>query len=195
VDVPSSGGRRGYFGNVIFSRLPVGRVLRHSLPWPAEARVPSMPRVVVEAVVEAPFGLVRVLCTHLEYYSGHQRAAQIRKILEIHGEGSLKMYENREPGVFKSYPRPNGAILCGDFNMRPQDPLFRELAPEFVDAWKALNPGKPHPHTFFVHEHSEPPYCCDYVFVTHDLLPRLKSVRIDRATQASDHQPIIVELG
>ena len=33
VDIPGPGGRNR-FGNVIASRLPVGRVMRHSLPWP-----------------------------------------------------------------------------------------------------------------------------------------------------------------
>jgi endonuclease/exonuclease/phosphatase family metal-dependent hydrolase len=195
VDVPSANGRRGFFGNVVFSRLPVGRVLRHSLPWPSAPDVRSMPRVAVEAIVEAPFGGVRVMCTHLEYYSGTQRAAQIQRLLEIQGEAAAKMYENAEPGVFKSYPRPRSAILCGDFNMRPEDPLLKQLSGEFIDAWQALNPGKPHPHTFHVHEKTDAPYCCDYVFVTKDLVPRLRSIRIDGLTQASDHQPVILELG
>jgi endonuclease/exonuclease/phosphatase family metal-dependent hydrolase len=46
-----------------------------------------------------------------------------------------------------------------------------------------------------VHEpHKEQPYCCDYVFVTPDLVSRLRAIRVDGATQASDHQPVIVEL-
>ena len=40
----------------------------------------------------------------------------------------------------------------------------------------------------------EPAYCCDYVYVTADLAPRLRAMRVDGATQASDHQPVIVEL-
>jgi len=195
IDVPSANGRRGFYGNVIFSRLPVGRVLRHSLPWPGAAEVPSMPRVAVEAVVEAPFGALRVICTHLEYYSGTQRAAQMRRLREIHYEALGAQFDNHEKGVFRSWPRPAAAILCGDFNMRPEDPLFEVLAGEFVDAWKALNPNRPHPHTFHVHDESEPPYCCDYALVTKELAPRLKTIRIDAATQASDHQPLIVELG
>ena len=56
-------------------------------------------------------------------------------------------------------------------------------------------PGKPHPATFRVHEaDKETPYCCDYVYVTPDLAPRLRAIRVDGATQASDHQPVIVEL-
>ena len=38
------------------------------------------------------------------------------------------------------------------------------------------------------------PYFCDFVFVTPDLVPRLRSMRIDADNRASDHQPIIVEL-
>ncbi|HEV7476753.1 MAG TPA: endonuclease/exonuclease/phosphatase family protein, partial [Burkholderiales bacterium] len=103
-----------------------------------------------------------------------------------------KRLEDSGDGPFKSFPRPESAILCGDFNMKPDDPLHDKIG--LVDAWKALNPGKPHPATFRVHEAGETPYCCDYVFVTPDLAPRLRAIRVDGATQASDHQPVIVEL-
>ena len=195
IDVPSANGRRGFYGNVIFSRLPVGRVLRHSLPWPPAPDVRSMPRVAVEAIVEAPFGPVRVITTHLESYSGAQRAAQVERLLEIHHEACGRQFQNSERGIFKSYPRPSSAILCGDFNMPPEDPLLSGLSKDFVDAWQALNPGRPHPPTFHVYDKSKPAYCCDYVFVTRDLAPRLRSIQVEGLTQASDHQPVIVELG
>jgi endonuclease/exonuclease/phosphatase family metal-dependent hydrolase len=89
-------------------------------------------------------------------------------------------------------PWPKDLIVCGDFNMPPDDPLL----PEFlVDAWRALHPGKPHPHTFRVHEREEgqKPFCCDYVFVSKDLVPRLAAIHVDGANRASDHQPVIVD--
>lgn len=205
VDVPADNGRRSHFGNAIFSRLPVGRVLRYSLPWPPAPDVPSMPRVAVEAVLQASFGPVRVITTHLEYYSQEQRAAQVERLREIHLEACARQFQNPERGVFKSYPRPASAILCGDFNMPPENPLHKRMtegfadpnAPRFRDAWQALNPGKPHPHTFRIYEkeEGESPYCCDYVFVTEDIASKLRTIRVDGATQASDHQPVIVELG
>jgi endonuclease/exonuclease/phosphatase family metal-dependent hydrolase len=47
-----------------------------------------------------------------------------------------------------------------------------------------------------VHERKdgESPYCCDYVFVSEDLAPRLRSIAIDGENRASDHQPVSVVL-
>jgi len=195
VDVPAPNGRRSRFGNAILSRLPVGRVLRHSLPWPA-SEGPSMPRTAVEAVLEAPFGHVRVITTHLEYYSAKHRAAQIEHLEDIRREFDEEESISEANGAFKRLPRPKSVILCGDFNLRPEDPLHaRILDAGFFDAWQALHPGEPHPHTFRVHEKDkEAPYCCDYVFVTEDLVPRLRAIRVDGANRASDHQPVIIDL-
>lgn len=196
VDVAGPGGARKRFGNMILSRLPVARILRHSLPWPAAPDVPSMPRIAVEAVVQAPFGPVRVISTHLEYYSRAHRAAQIARLAEIHAESLTDKKQVDEEGPFGSQPCAASTILCGDFNLPPEDPLHAEILKiGFADAWMALNPGIAHPHTFRVHEREEgqSPYCCDFVFVTKDLVPRLASVRIDADNRASDHQPVIVE--
>jgi len=193
VDLPGKRGRRR-FGNLVLTRLAVGRVLRHPLPWPAAREVQSMPRAVVEVVVEAPFGPLRVMTTHLEYYAKDHRIAQIERLRELHLEACGEHLQIDEPGSYEFYERGTRAIICGDFNLEPHDPEHRMMLDAgFVDAWQALNPGKPRQATFHVHD-GEPPYCCDYVFVTPDLVPRLRSLRIDTGTQASDHQPVVVEL-
>jgi endonuclease/exonuclease/phosphatase family metal-dependent hydrolase len=197
VDVPRGDGARQRFGNMIASRYPVERVLRHLLPWPGAPDVPSMPRVALEAIVQAPFGPLRVVTTHLEYYSAEHRAAQIERLGERHREASAVRKKVEESGPFKSYSSPTSTILCGDFNLPPHDPLHWQVTQiGYVDAWQALNPGRAHPHTFRVHER-EPghsPYCCDFVFVTEDLASRLRSIAVDSDNRASDHQPVIVEL-
>jgi len=186
------------FGNLLLTRLPVRRVLRHSLPWPPAPEVPSMPRAAVEAVVDAPFGPLRVLTTHLEYYSAEHRAAQVGRLRAIHAEACSERQLMGEAGPFQlQQPLPKSAIVCGDFNFRPEDPLHgRVCFGGFADAWRSLHPELPHPHTFRVHEREpgEEPYCCDFVFVTQDLVPRLRSMRIDAANRASDHQPVMLEL-
>ncbi|MBV9191925.1 MAG: endonuclease/exonuclease/phosphatase family protein [Betaproteobacteria bacterium] len=203
VDVPGTGNSRKHFGNLIASRFPVGRVMRHSLPWP-KANVPSMPRAALEAVIQAPFGALRVITTHLEYYSSGHRAAQIERLRELHCETNAESVSEDTEGPFAPLARPASALVCGDFNMPPEDPLrtrfleaFVDGTPKFMDAWQVLHPGEAHPHTFRVHERKDgqSPYCCDYVFVTENLVPRLRSIAVDADNQASDHQPVIIELG
>jgi endonuclease/exonuclease/phosphatase family metal-dependent hydrolase len=202
VDVPGNEGARRRFGNLIASRFPVGRVMRHALPWPRSS-APSMPRAALEAVIQAPFGPLRVISTHLEYYSSGHRAAQIERLRELHAQTNRETVAEDSEGPFQPQPHPDSAIVCGDFNLPPEDPLrarfleaFLEDTPKFIDAWETLHPGQAHPHTFRVHQRSddESPYCCDYVFATEDLAPRLRSISVDADNRASDHQPVIVEL-
>ena len=197
VDAPGPGDTRRRFGNMILSRPPLGRVRRHSLPWPASGAAPSMPRVAVEAIVEAPFGPLRVVSTHLEYYLAEHRAAQVARLAELRLEWLAPRRRGDEKGPFRSEPSPASTIVCGDFNLPPDDPLHRRILDiGFVDAWAALHPAVPHPPTFKLHERDpgESPYCCDFMFVTPDLVPRLRSIRIDADNRASDHQPLILEL-
>jgi endonuclease/exonuclease/phosphatase family metal-dependent hydrolase len=134
------------------------------------------------------------MTTHLEYYSKEHRAAQIERLHELHLEACAEHLPVEEPGSYESHPRAKSALICGDFNLKPEDAHHCKMVDAgFVDAWQALNSGKPRQATFHLHD-GEPPYCCDYVFVTPDLVPRLRSIRIDTATQASDHQPVIVDL-
>jgi endonuclease/exonuclease/phosphatase family metal-dependent hydrolase len=208
VDAPGGQETRRRFGNMVFSRYPLQQIFRHSLPWPAHDDVPGMPRMALEVVVESPLGRLRVMTTHLEYYSDIQRSAQVERLRELHaeacGHARSKVSTKKEIGPFKPYARPESAILCGDFNMpggtadpgylRMQQPIPN--APRLVDAWTLANPGVAQPPTFCVHDsaHGGAPYTCDFIFVSEDLAPRVKRVAVDVETQASDHQPVLIEL-
>lgn len=207
TDVPDGRGGRKQFGNAIFSRLPLGQVWRHLLPWPAEADAPSMQRVLVEAVVESDVGSLRVMTTHLEYYSQAQREAQIDAIRRLHAEACAMAGRTPLPeeagGSFEVFPRPVGAILCGDLNFPAWASERARLlapfgggAPAFRDAWDVLHPGVPHAPTCGIHpvDFVDRPECFDFVFLTEGLARRLKAHGIDAATEASDHQPVWVEL-
>lgn len=197
VDVADAGRTRKRFGNMILSRLPLGRVRRHSLPWPPSQGEPSMPRVAVEAIVDAPPGRLRIVSTHLEYYSAEHRAAQIARLGALKLEWQAERKQVDEAGPFRSQPGVASTIVCGDFNLPPDDTLHQRIVQlGLVDAWQALHPGVPHPPTFRAHEREEgeSPYCCDFAFVTPDLVPRLRAIRIDPDNRASDHQPLILEL-
>jgi len=206
VDLPDDAGGRRRFGNLILSRFPVGRVLRHALPWPPEAGSPSMPRIALEAEVLAPWGSVRVTTTHLEYYAARQRAAQIERLRALHAEACAHADAAPSPradgGPFQHRPRPRAAIVTGDFNLPPDDPLyarlcapFEDATPRLRDAWQLLHGAVPQPPSFRLHDpdYAGTPYCCDFVLVGEDLAPRLSALRIDADCQASDHQPVIAE--
>ncbi len=47
------------------------------LPYPHDPGKAGMPRVAIETVVSAPFGELRIVTTHLEWYSLVQRGAQV----------------------------------------------------------------------------------------------------------------------
>ena len=54
---------------------------------------------------------------------------------------------------------------------------------------------KAHEPTFCVHDHrySKQPYCCDFVYVSEDILARVRDIRVDLDTQVSDHQPVLLD--
>jgi endonuclease/exonuclease/phosphatase family metal-dependent hydrolase len=208
VDVAAPDGSRRVFGNMILSRLPVEQVLRVQLPWPADPAVRSMPRLLLEAVVQAPFGPLRVMTTHLEYYSLRQRAAQAEAVRARHAEACTHALDDRAGSdsgdTFQAQPQTVSAILTGDFNFRPEDPLHARLsaplddarAPVLEDVWQRLHPGQAQPPTIGVHDCAQwpDPFACDFIFASSDLRPRLRAVAVDATTAASDHQPMLVEL-
>jgi endonuclease/exonuclease/phosphatase family metal-dependent hydrolase len=193
---------------MILSRLPVGQVFRHLLPYPVDPGVDGMPRIALEAVISAPFGDVRVITTHLEYYGRLKRSAQVEALRAVYAEGSgharLGGIVNTSGDPFHTRLRPAATIITGDFNLEPGDPLharmsapFDDGTPALADAWEIAHRGEAHPATFKIYEKEmpgEPELHCDFIFVSADLRARVRDVRVDRKTQASDHQPVLLEL-
>jgi len=193
---------------MILSRLPVVQAFRHLLPWPVDPQNTSMQRVLVEVVIEAPFGALRVMTTHLEYYSVAQRTAQVERIRELHAEAASRARheEKRDnsAGPFRSMRRAASAILTADFNFRSDDPLHDRISapygdgvPALCDAWQVCYPGVQHPPSLGLFDREQWPdegYCCDFIYVSEDLCPRITAVHVDQRTDASDHQPVVLTL-
>ena len=208
TDSPHPSGQRRRFGNMILSRLPVGPIFRHLLPWPADPAVPSMQRIALEATLGTAIGPLRVTTTHLEYYSALQRSAQVEQLRLLHREASAHAAHARPgtaaDGPFDRVPRGGPAILAGDFNFKPDaaervrllSPIDADTPP-YRDAWELLHPGVPPPPTVGVHDQIQwpgPPFTWDFVFVSDDLPPRVRVLNVDLASDASDHQPVLLEL-
>ncbi|HYC36235.1 MAG TPA: endonuclease/exonuclease/phosphatase family protein [Usitatibacter sp.] len=207
VDIPGDEGRRRRFGNAIFSRYSILSVRRHALPWPAHAARATMPRVAVEATLQAPMGPVRLTTTHLEYFSDEHRRRQAVRLRNLHDEACQRAahppppHHGRTP--FDTTPQTIDAILVGDFNFPPEHPAYADIqaplagnGPRYRDSWPLVSGHRPHSPTFCVHsdEYSKAPYCCDFVFVSDSLAERVRAVSVDVATLLSDHQPVLAEI-
>lgn len=194
-----NGKERRQFGNVLLSRLPVLQVFRHLLPRPADGGLKHMQRVAIEAVVQSASGLLRVATTHLEYYSVKQRRAQVAQLRALQKEISENAASPPAAGEtpYDPLPRPASLVLCGDFNLLPDDAEYRLLFSQeeihLVDAWRKTHAGKPHPPTTGLYDRKQwehGGHCRDYFALTPDLAPRIASLEMDDKSDASDHQAL-----
>src|SRR5512146_1465785 len=124
------------FGNLLLSRLPVLQVYLHLLPHPAEGGIKHMQRQAIEAVVATPTGPLRVVTTHLEYYSAAHRAAQVERLRALQAEVAGNEARPSKPAAspYDPVPRPAALVLCGDLNFLPHGDEYRALfAPPLLD--------------------------------------------------------------
>lgn len=207
VDEWDAQGVRSQFGNLIATRLPILQVRQHALPYPADPGVESIPRLCTAVTVRDPvLGPVRVMTTHLEFYSRRQRLAQAQALRELHQEACAQAAGPPRPlddgSAFGPKPHTAQAVLCGDFNLAPDTPEYGEITRpgdqgRWWDSWRLLHGNAPHPPTFQLFEHSylPAPVAFDFVFVSDALKDKVRSIAVDGSTQASDHQPVSVEIG
>ncbi|WP_426102544.1 endonuclease/exonuclease/phosphatase family protein [Massilia sp. TSP1-1-2] len=205
TDTQGEGDARLLFGNMIFSRFPVVQVLRHALPWPADAAVMSMQRGAIEATLDTARGLLRVSTAHLEYFSLVQRAAQVERLRELHRDACLHAAATRpgdsDNGPFCAVPRAMPALLTGDFNFLPgsaeylrlQDP-YEDGVPAMRDAWRVRHPALTHAPTVCLHDERTVPFTSDFIFASADLAPRVRELRVMPGNFGPDHQPLLIEL-
>ncbi|WP_313145216.1 endonuclease/exonuclease/phosphatase family protein [Diaphorobacter nitroreducens] len=216
VDEWTAAGRQR-FGNLIATRLPVLQLQHHPLPYPPDAGVRSMPRLCSVLTVQDPaLGPVRVMTTHLEYYSKTQRMAQALALRALHLQACAQAAQPpqglADGSPFQPKAHTPHAVLCGDFNLQAHEPEYAALAaaladeegatmgqagqPPLWDAWRLLHPGAPQPPTFCVFDqtYAPQPLACDFIWVSESLRSRVRAVRVDGVTQASDHQPVLLVL-
>ncbi|MEP6970945.1 MAG: endonuclease, partial [Betaproteobacteria bacterium] len=197
-------GRRQLFGNLIATRLPVAQAQSYPLPYPADGGVRTMPRICTSATVVSEMGPIRVMTTHLEFYSKAQRLAEAMALVDIHRHATHPPLDDETGGPFQNKVHTTQAILCGDFNFEITDAeygLIQTVAPAgattLIDAWPIVHgEQQPHDPTFrlFDDRYGPVPICCDFVFVSEDLQQRVRALQVDGATRDSDHQPVLLEL-
>jgi endonuclease/exonuclease/phosphatase family metal-dependent hydrolase len=202
-----AGGRRWRFGNMILTRPPAVQLFHHALPGPADGANKAMPRQATEIVIEGRDRALRVMTTHLDYHSPIRRAAQIDALRAVQAEVAAN---HRTPpldtgsGPFAAAPRPPSLVLCGDFNFVAGDDHYRRMlaaaedpAATLHDAWPASRGAAPHDPTCGVFDRAqwpEGPHCRDFLFVTEDVAGAIRAIAVDLETDASDHQPVRIEI-
>lgn len=202
-------GHRQRFGNLIASRLPVLQIQHLMLPSPVASVEPHpwMPRQCTVCTLQTEHGPVRVMTTHLEYYSEPQRLAQAQALRHWHQElcaqSRIRPLVTPDSGNTPYQPKPytTDVVLCGDFNFEPYSDAYDALtspqeADAFFDGWLLRHPDEPHRPTFRLFDDTYGPdaVSCDFCFLSETLAPRLRHIEVDTNTQVSDHQPVYIEI-
>ena len=208
ADLPpiETGAPRRQFGNAIATRLPVGRVLRQLLPWPADAGAPSMPRVALDVELQTSLGhcgwspriwnIIRRTSgsprsTHCA--TGTAKPARMR-----HDRRPPKTQRGRSAQPASHAMRSSAATSTARSAATPiADSWSRSRTRRASSTHGSLDTCRMPPPTAGVYDTvqwSEGPLACDFVFVTDTLLPRVTRCEIDGDVRASDHQPVLLVL-
>lgn len=197
--------RRRSFGNAVISRWPIAWARGHLLPKTRLIDCFDLQRGFVEASVVTPVGPLRVHSAHLSHVGPQQRLPQVRALMDtvVNAERTGSTWDGTGNDTFMfQEPRlevPRAAIVAGDFNFTAADPEYPLVCGEpsrygrlttaahLHDAWTAAGNAEEGVHSFPDEGR------IDHVFVTADLVPKVKRAWIDRDVVASDHWPLFVE--
>ena len=202
-------GQRQQFGNLIATRLPIAQAQSYPLPYPSDTGIRTMPRICTTATVLSELGPIRIMTTHLEFYSKAQRMAQAKTLVDIHRQACGHVVDpplDDETGSpFQNKAHTTQAILCGDFNFETSDAEYSVIQSEapvgistLKDAWPVVHGAKQaHDPTFrlFDARYGPVPICCDFVFVSANLQRHVSALQVNGTTRLSDHQPVMMTLG
>jgi endonuclease/exonuclease/phosphatase family metal-dependent hydrolase len=209
------GAARRQFGNMVLARFPILASRNVILPRLSLQGVGTIQRAALETVLDFPAGRrIRVTSTHLCHLSSVLRVRQAEALLAMHQrapfEGGCEHGPNPDPAwteVIQAPEPPKEGILLGDFNMEPNSPEYAVLAGEphdrrgrlprldaFTDAWTATGHAEAQGATFIDDWPARTGRRIDYCFLSAGLAGAVRSARIDTETEASDHQPVWVEL-
>jgi endonuclease/exonuclease/phosphatase family metal-dependent hydrolase len=169
----------GAYGVALLSRFPIVASRNHPLPR-AAGRETAEPRGLLETALDVDGRRLRVFVTHLAHDSAEDRRLQVDAVRALVNAGE------------------GPAILMGDLNFRPEDPLHARLLappegsdrPLLVDTWTRAGTGAGHS----IGLAGPRPGRIDYILATPDLAPGFADARVDTETRASDHQPVFIRL-
>lgn len=208
--------RRRQFGTMLLSRLPIAWSRLHLLPMRRMISPLNTQNPALECMIRTPFGPVRFFSLHLAHVGAEERLEQIDFLLDRHRRVSLEggpwSGADDEPHRDWTHGEPEpeaplAAVLMGDFNSEPGSAEYRRLSGDqpyhagaryrdgFVDAAVAAGhrPDAFHTHVRNVGGRVEKRRL-DYCFVGAPIADRVRAVRVDNDTIASDHHPVFIDI-
>ncbi len=212
--------RRRQHGTMLMSRTPIISSRSFPLPKYGALKQYSKHLALLEGVIKTPAGPIRLYSVHLNVLSKDTRAPQIEAILNVHarasGEGGAWSGGHPKPASGWTEggepPMPREVVLMGDMNITPDsseyDSFIGPMSPRhgrlnrrdgFVDAWVAAGHAEDEGVTYQANAESTEPgqedgRRLDYCFVTAGLADRVCGAHIDQVADASDHQPLWVDI-
>jgi endonuclease/exonuclease/phosphatase family metal-dependent hydrolase len=203
--------RRRQHGEMILSRYPILSTRTYPIPKMGSITRHAVQHVLLEAVIDAPGGALRVYNTHLFYWSpdwATKQAQFIRdRILAAPGEGGAWC---GDPAIIDDHwqngapppPMPRDVILMGDLNSGVETSVYETfVGPKsmeggrvqtldgFVDPWVWLGQEEDTGKTAHFDTRR-----IDHILVGASLRHRIKRFHIDEAARGSDHLPVWLEL-
>ncbi|MBI5136113.1 MAG: endonuclease/exonuclease/phosphatase family protein [Nitrospirae bacterium] len=164
-----------HYGNAVLSRLPMRRA--HAAQLPGDPRHPARePRGALWVAVDAPFGPLQIITTHL----GLAPAERRRQAATLTGPQWAGHPDFAGPG-----------LVCGDFNALPGSPAHHHLSRSLLDVQAVLPGHRPRATWSGQYRLGR----IDHMFLNGRLAVTAVEVPRTALTQvASDHLPLVADL-
>jgi endonuclease/exonuclease/phosphatase family metal-dependent hydrolase len=204
--------RRRQYGNMVLSRWPILSTVTHPLPKIALVGILHQQRCLVETVIATPAGPLRFCSVHLDHVSPDTRMPQVEMMMDLALNGAKRGgnwggLQGVDAFTDPAPPLPDDVVIMGDMNFTPNSAEYARMigdmsqwhgrtyrAGGLADAWIAAGHAEMEGDTI---PHSDPavgPRRIDHCFISARLAPFVKTARIDRQAQGSDHNPIFFDL-
>ncbi len=205
--VPDKSGNRSEFGNLTLVRKPLLRNARvHNLPSPFIKDL-QMPRTMAEVVVSGEQFKFSIFNTHLAFHSSVERIEQLAALThlrdQIIAKSDLAIHPDAED-PYRYADSVQAVILCGDLNVASDSSEFKEHITErnWVDCWDAQHASNAierteRQPTCGCHDPvqwSEGAHVRDFFLATKNIANKTISIEVNVETDASDHQPVLLEI-
>lgn len=195
------------FGNLTLVKKAILRNSRtHILPSPAVQDL-QMSRTMVETVITQGDFHLTLFNAHLAFHSNVERIEQIKALTRLRDQilsKTLLETDIDSVGPYQYVDASAAVILCGDLNVSLGTEEFKThvVDQQWLDCWTLQpihtdTPTVERQPTCGCFDHIQWPegaHVRDYFLASENMANNIISVTVDVDTDASDHQPVLLEV-